>query len=307
MAGLSPADRGRPPSTVRPGAEMGSVGRYLRSLFGAVLLAAPTFADTADATPERVVSMNLCTDQLAMLIAAPGQLHSVSALATDPRGSAMAEDARAFEINRGLAEEIYLMQPDLVIAGSLSTRATVDMLRRLGIPVAIFDPAYSLDAVRDRIRQMGAVLGRQTQAEALIADYDARLAALQEDVAQRPSAALYYADGYTSGDRTLAGQILIAAGFENAAVAAGFSSGGIMPLEVLAMLAPDALITSRPYPGASRSEEILDHPVVRAIRAGATSGEFTDRNWVCGTPYVLRAIEELGTVRREISREEAGR
>ena len=33
--------------------------------------------------PQRVVSMNLCTDQLAMLIARPGQLHSVSHLASD--------------------------------------------------------------------------------------------------------------------------------------------------------------------------------------------------------------------------------
>jgi hypothetical protein len=83
--------------------------------------------------PRRVVSMNLCTDQLAMLIAAPGQLRSVSHLATDPSASAMAEEALDHDINHGLAEEIYLMRPDLVIAGSFSNRATLDMLRRLEI------------------------------------------------------------------------------------------------------------------------------------------------------------------------------
>lgn len=260
-----------------------------------------TADEPGDTAPVRVVSMNLCTDQLAMMVADEGQLLSVSYLAADPRSSAMSEEARALRINRGTAEEIYLMKPDLVIAGSFTTRATVDMLRRLGLPVAVFRPAYDLDEVRDRLLRMGEVLGRTAVAEALVADYDRRLAALQSEARRRPSAALYYANGYTSGDRTLAGQILIAAGFENVASGAGYPSGGIMPLEVLAMMEPDALVTSRPHPGASRSEEILDHPVVQALREGRASGTFADRDWVCGTPYVLRAIEELGALRRTIA------
>ena len=48
---------------------------------------------TANEAPERVVSMNLCTDQLAMLLAGPGQLASVTYIATHPRASAMAEEA----------------------------------------------------------------------------------------------------------------------------------------------------------------------------------------------------------------------
>jgi iron complex transport system substrate-binding protein len=47
--------------------------------------AASAFAEP----PRRVVSMNLCTDQLAMLVAAPGQLLSVSRIARDPRVSAL--------------------------------------------------------------------------------------------------------------------------------------------------------------------------------------------------------------------------
>ncbi|MCY4149968.1 MAG: ABC transporter substrate-binding protein [Gammaproteobacteria bacterium] len=261
------------------------------------MLAVPALADDL---PKRVVSMNLCTDQLAMMLAAPGQLLSVSYLATDPRGSAMAEKAKSYQINRGLAEEIYLLRPDLVVAGSFSTRATVDMLKRLDIPVAVFEPAYGLGEVRDRLREMGEVLGREEAANALIADYDYHLGSLLEEAGHRPRAALYYANGYTSGDRTLAGQILFAAGFENVAVEAGYSTGGILPLEVLAMLEPEALITGRRYSGTSRSEEILDHPVVQTLRADGTNGAISDRDWICGTPYVLRAIKELGTLRREM-------
>ncbi|MEM8575633.1 MAG: ABC transporter substrate-binding protein [Pseudomonadota bacterium] len=245
--------------------------------------------------------MNLCTDQLAMMLAGEGQLLSVSYLATDPRSSAMVDAAQAFAVNHGLAEEIYLMEPDLVIAGSFTTRATVDMLRRLGIPVAVFEPAYSLDEVRARLLQMGELLGREAAATALVAEYDRQLSILRVKTENRPSAALYYANGYTSGDRTLAGQILLAAGFDNVATELGYASGGIMPLEVLAMTAPDALITARPYPGASRAEEVLDHPAIRALREGRASGSFTDRDWICGTPFVLRAIGELGALRQKIA------
>ena len=43
--------------------------------------------------PQRVVSMNLCTDQLAMMLAGPGQLISVSHLGHDPAVSPMAAQA----------------------------------------------------------------------------------------------------------------------------------------------------------------------------------------------------------------------
>lgn len=245
--------------------------------------------------------MNLCTDQLAMMLAGPGQLRSVSYIAADPRTSAMSDEAANYAINHGLAEEIYLMQPDLVIAGAYSTRETVAMLRRLDIPVVVFEPANSLDDVRDRIAQMGEVLHRQIAADAMIGEFDTRLGALSAEVTENPRAVLYYANGYTSGDNTLAGQILLAAGFANAASDTGFAAGRKLPLELLAMTDPEIVITARAYPGTSRPEAILDHPVVQALRQNRSSAVLTDHDWVCGTPYVLRAIENLSAERERMA------
>ncbi len=242
----------------------------------------------AAAEPQRVVSMNLCTDQLAMLLAAPGQLVSVSFLAADPRVSAMAEQAAGFPANHGQAEQIFLMRPDLVLAGRYTGQATVALLERLGIPVVRFDPESGMQDIRANILAMGAALGRGPQAAALAAEFEADLAALRAEVADRPRAALYYANGYTSGDRSLAGEILAAAGFANAV--AGLDGGGFLPLEVLVMADPDLVITGGRYPAASRSEELLDHPALRAL---GPSPLLADRDWVCGTPYVLRAVRAL--------------
>ncbi|MEO0811096.1 MAG: hypothetical protein AAFW82_10790, partial [Pseudomonadota bacterium] len=56
-------------------------------------IAALVSANASDAAPRRVVSMNLCTDQLAMLLAAPGQLYSVSYLAGRTDASVLADRA----------------------------------------------------------------------------------------------------------------------------------------------------------------------------------------------------------------------
>ncbi|WP_323779767.1 ABC transporter substrate-binding protein [Leisingera sp.] len=261
-------------------------------------------ATGAFAGPSRVVTMNLCADQLAMMLAAPGQLASVSYIARDTRASAMAKEALAYPVNHGLAEEIYLLKPDLVIAGAYSTPATTGMLRRLGVAVVVFQPALSLQDVRARILQMGQVLGRKDAAQVLLAEYDQRLAALQDAGPEAPRAALYAANGFTSGSMTLAGQILRAAGLRNIADELGYARSGHMPLELLAMSAPDLLIGTSPYPRASRSEDNLAHPVVRQLAARSSAGQIRDADWVCGTPHVLRAVETLAEERRRFVEKE---
>nr|WP_272213278.1 ABC transporter substrate-binding protein [Marinicella sp. W31]MDC2879225.1 ABC transporter substrate-binding protein [Marinicella sp. W31] len=193
-------------------------------------------------SPNRVVSINLCTDQMAMLLAGDDQLISVSALAADPAISAMAEDAIAYPLNHGLAEEVFLMKPDLVLAGSYTTRETVDLLKRLGIPVAEFAPEASLEDVRDNLLRMGHLLGRDDAARQLVDDMDARRAALLEAPASGKTAALYYANGYTSGDGTLAGDIVADAGLDNIGVSAGVDGLGRLPLERLIMAAPEVIV-----------------------------------------------------------------
>lgn len=266
--------------------------------FSGLVLALLWAAPGVFAGPSRVVSMNLCTDQLAMLLAAPGQLISVSYIARDTRASAMADHAMAYPINHGRAEEIYLLKPDLVIAGAYSTRATTEMLQRLGVPVVVFQPSNSLQDVRDRIREMGEVLDRQGAAARLLFEFDAQLVDLRPGGEQQPRAALYAANSYTSGPKTLAGQILEAAGLGNIAGELGYERSGKLPLEVLAMAEPDILVGTSPYPRSSRSEENLAHPVVRQLINQSAAGQMRDADWVCGTPHVLRAIEKLAQERR---------
>jgi iron complex transport system substrate-binding protein len=262
-----------------------------RSDLALVLALACTTPALADA-PGRVVSINLCTDQLAMLLAAPGQLVSVSDLASDPQSSSMVDQAAAFAMNHGQAEEVYLMRPDLVLAGSYTALPTVDLLRRLGIKVVQVPPANSLAEAVDQVRLVGAALGQDAKADAVATEFAAGIAAARVS-GPRHSAAFYYPNGYTTGAGTLSDEVMALTGFDNIAATAGVTGGGVLPLERLVMAAPDLIVTSTPYAGSSRAEDILAHPALRAVQGRAVTDLHTNADWVCGSPYILRAIGQM--------------
>ena len=160
------------------------------------------------------------------------------------------------------AEEIFLLNPDLVLAGIWSEAETVAILRRLGLRVETLPPVATLDEMRDQIRRMGALLAREDRAEALLRDFDADLAALRRDTPDA-TAVIYYANGFAGGDASLAGEALRAAGIRNLAAEAGFG-GARLPLELLVTMEPDLIVagTAIPAPrGPRRSSTTLRWPI----------------------------------------------
>ncbi|MFG6079245.1 ABC transporter substrate-binding protein [Paracoccus litorisediminis] len=256
---------------------------------GLTMVAAAAFADP----PRRVVSINLCTDQLALQLAAPGQLVSVSYLAHDPASSAMVTEAAHVPANRGSAEEVFLLQPDLVLAGTFTPPDTLRLLSRLNVPIELFPPETKLQDIRDNLRRMGRVLGREAEAAATIARFDKGLAALGPLETPAPSAAIYAANGYVAGPDSLSGAILQAAGYRNIAGDFGISEGGNILLEQLVIAAPDLLVLGARNPGHARAEELLDHPALHALVARQPHAVIEDHNWSCGTPAALDAIRAL--------------
>ena len=247
-------------------------------------------------SPERVVSINLCTDQLAMMLAGPGQLVSISRISHDPLVSVMHDAALGYPVNSGQAEEVFRLKPDLVLAGEYSSPYTVGLLRRLGVAVAVLPSVSDLDVIPDSIARMGEFLGREPEAAALAAQFQDSLNTLRSAPAPSRRAALHYANNYPSGENSMAHAILTTAGFINIAAEAGLSGGGTLAMERLIMLMPDLVISGQAYPGASRSEDVLRHPAMDALRDRHAASSLSDAEWVCGTPAVLRAIARLAAL-----------
>lgn len=244
----------------------------------------------AAAAPRRVVSMNVCTDQLAMLVAGEGQLHSVSNLASDERTSALAQQAGRYAVNNGFAEEVFMMKPDLVLAGTFTSQATVDMLKRLGFHVEQFAPAASFDDIRADLTRMGQLLGRQDRAASLIAQMDDDLQALRSMPTAEESVAIYYANGYTAGTGTLADAVIRAAGLRN--IGAGLTGIVNLPLELLVLADPDLVVAGDGnYRAPALATEAYGHPAFTALAGAAVASP--GQYWICGAPFTVEAARRL--------------
>jgi iron complex transport system substrate-binding protein len=234
--------------------------------------------------------MNLCTDQLAMLIAAEGQLHSVSYLASDASSSVFASSAGKYAVNHGLAEEVFLMKPDLVIAGTYSTRATVALLRRLGIRVEEFAPEQSFDDVRNNIMRMGDLLDRRERASELVDHLDRQLAELDGQGKSGRTVATYYANSYTSGSGTLVDAAIQASGLTNMAASLGLAGTARLPLEVLVLSRPDLLVDGEArYTAPALANENFTHPAYRALAKETASVAVPAKYTICGAPFTAEA------------------
>lgn len=238
--------------------------------------------------------MNVCTDQMAMLLAAPGQLLSVSYLASDPGTSAMAAEAAPYRVNHGLAEEIFLLEPDIVIAGTFSTRATVSMLRRLGFPVEEFAPETSFDDVKANILRMGQILGQHVRAEETVAALDEGLRRLRENAVPGLTVASYSSNSYTAGEGSLSDAVIAAAGMANLGSELGIRGAGRLPLEVLVLSRPEIVTgEARTYGAPALAQQNFVHPAYRAVYDMAEPAPVPASYWICGGPYNLVAAAIL--------------
>ena len=256
-------------------------------------------AEPPPAKPARIVSLDLCADQLMIDLVERGRIAAVTHLAGDASVSAIPERARGLPITHGGAEDVLRYDPDLVLAGPFGVSATVDLLRRLGKRVVVVPQPADLGGVAASVRSVANAVGEPERGEAMIADFERRLAQLAPRTAFRPTAVIYQVGGSVSGPGTFASSALAAAGFRNLAADYRLSRGGQVPLESLLAQPPDLLVlasTADEYRTALADN--LRHPAIGLLRQRGASIELPWRLWLCGTPHVIDALERLAAARR---------
>lgn len=258
----------------------------------------------ANARPQRIVSINLCTDQILLGLVERERIAAVSFIAADPAISAGAEAARGIPAVRGDAEAVLAHAPDLVLAGSFSTPATSALLQRLGQRVVRVDLATDLDGVRRSIRAVATAVDEAARGEALVADFDAAITAASNDArGAGPTALVYQVNGLSAGPGTLIDALYAAAGLVNLAPALGLGPGGTVSLEAIVARPPDLLVLSHPV-GTYRAAvaQNLVHPALRRVMVEKRSVVVPQRLWLCGTQHTGEAAHLLAAERRTLTR-----
>lgn len=246
------------------------------------------------AQPVTVASINLCADQLLLLLADKSQILTLSNLSHRIAGSYYYKKARQFPVNKGHAEPILNLKPDVVIVGQYSNIHTVNLLREVGLRVETLPIANDLDTLFNNIINVADWVGKKPSGEKIVADLKRRIDNLLVATEPRPVAATFDPNGYTSGRNSLRGQIMELAGWTNAASTAGIDTYGKLTLEQIISLAPDALIESPYSPGTySRAQVMSRHPALFSAGLKPRVINIPSRMTVCAGPWTIDVIEQL--------------
>ncbi len=254
----------------------------------------------ADGSPRRIVSFNLCADQLLLALADPAQIAGLSPYAVNPVLSVMTEKAAAFPRLDWDAESVVNLAPDLVLGGP-SHRPIHAMLSAMGIRVVDVELIRNLADARRQAIELGKLVGHPERGEALarqLEQAEARLAS----VALKPplTAEVIQREGYREGPASLVSGMLSIAGLrapDRASGAGGFmsaSQGGFTSLEQLLTSGPDVLVLQDP-PREARDQGALfiTHPALLARYGANRRIDLPERYTLCGGPPLVQGLDYL--------------
>jgi iron complex transport system substrate-binding protein len=254
------------------------------------LLASPTLA------APRVVSMNPCIDAILVEVAMPEQILAISHYSKDVRASSIpAAVAARFAATAGTAEEAVALRPDIVMAGAHVAPATVAALRRLGVELMQFGvPDTVADSVA-QVRAVAAAVGRPARGAALAARIEDAAARAAHKGASVPGL-VWMGGGLVPGAGTLVDEMMARAGFVNVSARLGLSRWDVLPLERLVVQPPRVLLRA----SGARGDRILGHPVLEPLAGQVVVRDFAPELLFCGGPTIIRAMDRLAAVRREL-------
>jgi len=269
----------------------------IRLLIVALLLLgiAPAWAQA----PQRVVTVNLCLDQLALRLAAPGQLVGISYLSLDPRISVQVERAHSIAPVRASVESILALRPDLVIFDSAAHANIKRLVRSAGVPILEVPWAASLEDAEGLVARIAGALGRDAEGQALIADMREQRRRLTWPGPPTALAAVLQANRRTSGKGSLMDELLRLAGYRNLAAELGIAAYGRLPLESLLAGQPDLLVldgNANLHP--ARATEFFDHHVLKSLAGKARLVSVPVKYSICAGPENFEAMRLLAEARR---------
>lgn len=236
--------------------------------------------------PRRIVSLNLCADQLVVALADRAQIAGLTRNAADADMSGEAARARGLPILTNSAEQILAIDPDLVVGMPARRSAALGVLKGQGYKTLDLKSADSLDDIFASIRETAKAVGHADRGEAMIATMKRDLAGLRRPGNGRV-AAYYQRRGFMTGTGTLVDELMQRMGLVNLAAKLGKPALAQVSLEEMVAAHPDFLIMESATDRVTdQGSEMLHHPALRDIPRITIPQAWT----VCGSPaYTLAA------------------
>ena len=194
--------------------------------------------------PQRIASATLFTDVVLLAIGAKDRIAALHEVSKKPLFSSIAKLSQAFPNHVSSDPETVLaVRPDLVFLASFSDKRLDRLLNEPGRTVIRFDNLAGIPGVRESIRAVGYIVGRDAGAEQLVIEMDRRLDAVASTRSKRKGwTLLSWVDGFVAGRTTIFDDILGYVGAANLAARYGIEGAKRVPPERVLADPPDALV-----------------------------------------------------------------
>lgn len=241
---------------------------------------------------QRVISLDYCADQYVV-----GLLDRERILRVSPHATAtyswVRERAEGLPSVRPSAEDVLVLQPDLVVRSYGGGPRAGEFLAKAGIPVVQVPYVHDIAGAQRSVEAMGEALGVPERGRALATQMAQRLAALASAASSDGPSVLYLpSSGVSAGPGTLIDEMIRTAGLRNFQRKAGWHP---IPLERMAYEKPEVIALAF----VGERDPIVDawspatHPVARRQVRELTTVRL-DSSWVaCGGWFLVEAVEAL--------------
>jgi len=237
------------------------------------------------APAQRIVSLAPSNTEILFAIGAGSQTVGRDELSDFPT-AAVTVSSIGSTFGQLNTEAIVALQPDLVLAASITAPEQVQALEDLGMTIYLLPNPNDFAGFYQNLRIVGELTGRQAEAAELAAGLEARVAAVAESVqgVDRPRV-FYEADGsdptapWTTGSGTFQSVLIDLAGGAN--VAAELTGWGQFSLEQLVAVDPQVIVFGSGSFVPTTPESLAARPGWGTLTAVAEGRVYAmDTNWV---------------------------
>jgi iron complex transport system substrate-binding protein len=188
----------------------------LKGLLLTLVLAIPGEGTGADRVPLRIVSLAPSLTRETYDLRAQDLLVGITSYCEG--------FARAKEIigspNRINIEKTLSLKPDLVLASKdCNSKSDVEMLRKLGCRVKVFETCETFDCMGSSFLELGALLGRRKEAGEMLGQIRERIGSLESSLRGKKPLKIFWQMGtdplVTAGNATFTGEFIRRSGCTN--------------------------------------------------------------------------------------------
>lgn len=257
--------------------------------------------------PQRIVSLNLGTDEILIDLVSPERVAALSHLAEDAGLSSIANRGYKYpvKLRDRNAEAIVALRPDLVLMADSIPEEVRTSLREMGITVHVSHSPQSLQEVEQRIEQIAKLVGEEEQGREIVENMQGKLDGVKAKVDQIPaqerkSILAFSFSGVFGRADGMFHDLCVHAGVVNGAAKAGLQKNRPLSKEQIVLINPDVFLlptwsSDNKDDSEAFREEVRGDPAYQTVTAVKNNRLVfvSDRYRYCVSQYAADSVEQI--------------